>query len=322
MFMVTLRALLVAMLVAVVCVAVLLAGHSARATVRQNATAQTPPARFLLFTSQRSGSTWFCDVLARQPGVVCGAPNNNKRATLSVYVSELLIKYSFIRKNTSRVVTWKEFHGSLEHAFTLTAEALTQKGTEPKLAHGFKLMYDQVPDNLVEPFVAWLRENHVAVLHLVREALPLRISSMMQRMGEGWHSEDAQAAALSRQTHPLLDVGLDEILPKLITFKELNERWTRQLRLVDGVPYLYVPYESLTGPDVLRYLQASIGLLGPAGVHLDLRSLSSRGVLQQLHRSSCRDRLSQQLYAAMDAEPFLAASMAVCRILDARPPEL
>ena len=108
---------------------------------------------------------------------MCGAPSNNKRATLSVHVSEPLIKYSFTRKNRSRVVTWKEFHGSLEHAFTLTAEALNKKGTEPKLAPGFKLMYDQVQDNLVEPFVAWLRENHVAVLHLVREGLPLRISS-------------------------------------------------------------------------------------------------------------------------------------------------
>ena len=110
-------------------------------------------------------------------------------------------------------------------------------------------------------------------------------------------------------------LGWTKSYPNWITFKELNERWTRQLGLVDGVPYFHVPYESLTGPDLLRHLQASIGLLGPAGVHLDLRSLSSRGVLLQLHRSSCRDRLSQQLYAAMDAQPLLAASMAVCRTL-------
>ena len=153
-----------------------------------------------------------------------------------------------VRASHKLQLRWQEHIPRGHVEVTLTAEALTQKGTEPKLAHG----------NLMKPFVAWLHENHVAVPHFVREALPLRISSMMQRTGGWMRSEDAQVAALSRQTQPLLDVGLDEILPKLITCKELNERWTRRLRLVDAVPYLHVPYESLICPDVLRHLQACI----------------------------------------------------------------
>ena len=222
------RHLLVVMLVAMACVTVYLAGPSLHVRLVPQQVLQRvavkPPARFLLFTSQRSGSTWFFDVLSRQPGVVCGATRNEK-AKLSVLVSELLIQYSVSRRNKSRVVMWKEFQESLENAFMATAYTLAKKGTEPRLAHGFKLMYNQVPDNLVEPFIAWLRENNVAVLHLVREALPLRISSMMlNRHGQPAHEENADSAALSRNTHPLLDVGLGAILPRRTSFRELNER--------------------------------------------------------------------------------------------------
>ena len=58
--------------------------------------------RYLLFTTQRSGSTWFCDVLARQPGVQCGVevPGDGKLGQPS-RVSEMMIKYSYMK---SRVV--------------------------------------------------------------------------------------------------------------------------------------------------------------------------------------------------------------------------
>ena len=32
---------------------------------------------FLLLTTQRSGSTWACQLLSAQPGITCGMPNNS-----------------------------------------------------------------------------------------------------------------------------------------------------------------------------------------------------------------------------------------------------
>ena len=50
----------------------------------------------LLFTTQRSGSTWFCDVLARQPGVECGVEGPGELGHPS-RESELMIKYSHMK---------------------------------------------------------------------------------------------------------------------------------------------------------------------------------------------------------------------------------
>ena len=52
--------------------------------------------RFLLFTTQRSGSTWFCDVLARQPGVQCGVEGGGGQGQPS-RISEMMIKYSYMK---------------------------------------------------------------------------------------------------------------------------------------------------------------------------------------------------------------------------------
>ena len=59
--------------------------------------------RFLLFTTQRSGSTWFCDVLARQPGVQCGVADRlaeqhvEKLGAGPAWESEMMIKYSHMK---------------------------------------------------------------------------------------------------------------------------------------------------------------------------------------------------------------------------------
>ena len=57
---------------------------------------QARAGRYLLFTTQRSGSTWFCDVLARQPGVECGVEGPGELGHPS-RESELMIKYSHMK---------------------------------------------------------------------------------------------------------------------------------------------------------------------------------------------------------------------------------
>ena len=57
------------------------------------------PSKYLLFTTQRSGSSWFCEVLSHQAGISCGIhPTKN---------SEMLIHYSYIKGVDVAWQKWK-----------------------------------------------------------------------------------------------------------------------------------------------------------------------------------------------------------------------
>ena len=107
-------------------------------------------AKYLLFTTQRSGSTWFCDVLARQPGVECGLelPPKNVAIGYPTRKSEMMISYSFMKKRVVRGynygnITWAQWRADCEAQFAALSAAHTAAG-DAKMALGFKLMYDQV----------------------------------------------------------------------------------------------------------------------------------------------------------------------------------
>ena len=118
--------------------------------------------RYLLFTTQRSGSTWFCDVLARQPGVQCGveSPGDGKLGQPS-RVSEMMIKYSYMK---SRVVEGYNYSTVPWAKWRADSEAQWARLTASHERHeipaiGYKLMYDQVPPRLVNEFIKYVVEE-------------------------------------------------------------------------------------------------------------------------------------------------------------------
>lgn len=97
------------------------------------------PVEFILFTTQRSGSTWTCDILRHIPGIKCGVEQPAGVSTSTpdkpLSVSELMIRYSYMKKRavgnqyfTYANVTfeaWREdFNAALEK---LRAEAAVCK---------------------------------------------------------------------------------------------------------------------------------------------------------------------------------------------------
>ena len=134
---------------------------------------QTRAGRYLLFTTQRSGSTWFCDVLARQPGVQCGVevPGDGKLGQPS-RVSEMMIKYSYMKSRVVEgynysTVPWAKWRADSEAQW-----ARLKRHETPVI--GYKLMYDQVPPRLVNEFIKYVVEGNISVVHLEREAVLLQ----------------------------------------------------------------------------------------------------------------------------------------------------
>ena len=133
--------------------------------------------RFLLFTTQRSGSTWFCDVLARQPGVQCGVEGGGGQGQPS-RISEMMIKYSYMKKGVVEgynysTVPWAKWRADSEAQWArLTASH--ERHEIPAI--GYKLMYDQVPPRLVSEFIKYVVEGNISVVHLEREAVLLQVA--------------------------------------------------------------------------------------------------------------------------------------------------
>ena len=139
---------------------------------------------FLLLTTQRSGSTWLCQVLTAQPGVTCGSGTAQGRALLpGVPNAELLIEFSYMGyRRRLHTVTWEQWERRADSAFSAVARDCANSTV--RAAAGYKLMYDQVPRQLSgsgdAPFFDWLRRRGISVVHLERGAKILSIASGSQ----------------------------------------------------------------------------------------------------------------------------------------------
>ena len=112
------------------------------------------PRPFLVFTTQRSGSAWTMDLLGTQKSI--GTPPEHSESMLPTHRAN---------KEQWQSFKWEAWRDVAERAFVnVTAR------NPAALAVGWKLMYDQVPAPLIGPFVEWVRNNSIRVVHLVREA--------------------------------------------------------------------------------------------------------------------------------------------------------
>mmetsp|Transcript_10714 Transcript_10714/g.29387 ORF Transcript_10714/g.29387 Transcript_10714/m.29387 type:complete len:317 (+) Transcript_10714:416-1366(+) len=140
--------------------------------------------RAIILTSQQSGSTWLASSLNRHSRVV--------------FADENLIKYHRVQW-----VAWEEYKKNIEHAFPPLLPGVD--------VIGFKLMYSQIPGNIVRNFGRWLLDTNITIIHLVREATIMRLASNRQfveavRKGtyQGWERP------LKEPAMPLL-IGVDEL---------------------------------------------------------------------------------------------------------------
>ena len=117
---------------------------------------------------------WSCEALGRQREVYCPE------------MSELLIEFSRKPYRNVSADSAEEWTRAADAAFARVCSSAKQQG---KQIAGFKLMYDQVKgpfqrmDNVTLPdawFKNYLLKSRIRIIHLVREAVILRLASNFQ----------------------------------------------------------------------------------------------------------------------------------------------
>jgi len=284
---------------------------------------QARAGRYLLFTTQRSGSTWFCDVLARQPGVQCGVERGPGGQGQPSRVSEMMIKYSYMRTRLVEgydysTVPWAKWRADSEAQWA----RLTASHTHEIPAIGYKLMYDQVPPRLVNEFIKYVVEENISVVHLEREAVLLQVASHHQTKTGMMHDTNASSAAATRASTPPLAIPFATAEREIRAKLAKHRAWTDRLRYTPGVRYYHVAYEQLTGAAAENYLRSVVAFVLDKGVDIDLSSLSMASELNMLHEASCRKRVAPWLYAlvrkAFGGPNSPSSVIGACDMLDAR----
>ena len=138
--------------------------------------ALSAPRPFLVFTTQRSGSQWTMDLLGSQEGI--GTPADGGAQ------SEMMLPTHRANAERWKSFKWQAWRDEAERAF-----ANVSARNPAALAVGWKLMHNQVPAPLIGPFVQWVRNNSIRVVHLVREASLLQyLSSAEARRTNVYHA--------------------------------------------------------------------------------------------------------------------------------------
>ena len=148
------------------------------------------PRPFLVFTTQRSGSQWTMDLLGSQEGI--GTPADGGEH------SESMLPTHRANAQHWKSFKWQAWRDEAERAF-----ANVSARHPAALAVGWKLMYNHVPAQLTGPFVEWVRNSSIRVVHLVREASLLQhLSSDEARRTNVYHARSGgdQTAAAAAAT--------------------------------------------------------------------------------------------------------------------------
>lgn len=245
--------------------------------------------KFVILTSQRSGSTWACELLDLQSPITCGG---GRSFSASVRVSEPM---------TANHKTWESYENKMNESFGIVARRQSCGTSTGRQAAGFKLMYNEIPSEfrksgqLLEYFV----KNDVAVIHLVRDAKVLRIASestMEEERGKMKtplpHTLDESEAKLIAESTPLFE--WDEKTMYTIKFEEKRDlQWEMLVKYVPNTKYHKLTYEQLLTKDNLASEVSQ--LLSFLNLNQDDSEKSHPNLnseLQRLHKGTCSGRVA------------------------------
>lgn len=269
--------------------------------------------RFLVLTTQHSGSSWLTDQLNAQPGVTC--------------LRELLedLDYNRLPRNDSHVLapSWTEWQARAEAAFQRTHAAHSKSAGERPVAIGFKLMYSQIWDSRshltkgTKPdswgrnarFVAWLRAHNIRVLHLVRGATLLRDNDLHEEKRDAARLAAAGAAVGRRRAESVQSLEELSLLqavfrPMRYSAKELTRAvatmeapvlYWRELLAATSTDHHVLLYESLLGASRGPSFASAVAYVGgPRDARLfDAREAVANGskVNLRVHPMTCEERI-------------------------------
>ena len=283
----------------------------------------TPPCqqKYLLITTQRSGSTWTCNVFDKQDNITCGGSVKHQR-NVTWYEG---MKFSEMLMSHPKWDSWEEAQKFIDDAFDEVCE------NAPSIAIGFKVMYDQIPEQFVRDgqFEQYLRENNIAVIHLVREAKILKIASLHDK--EYLKASGIKAGPTGNNDHATNQRKVDDsvIIPKMpwkvkvkemLRLEEESNNWQKSIHFMTSVRSFYLSYEHLLSEDSMEdnIAQVVSFLLMPSSVlfHEGLRPVNKNSDLLQLHSPRCSDRIENYAEFIANARVKNSRSAAACIMLE------
>ena len=243
--------------------------------------------KFVLLTTQRSGSTWFCNLLDQMEELSCGG-----KSVGGIHTSELLIHYSFLNRSALTAVSWLTYQKNFDDAFAEVCQF------NPAEAIGFKLMYDQVPPHFFDDgnMAGYFRRNNVSVLHLVREAKILKLASQynnrqQKKIFGSMHTANATIAEKFRITAQKMPWD-NHTVDVMLELEKFSQDIQKKIHFMPLVPDFYFTYESLLHEKerLSQIHQVSYFLTGNARTK-NVQIEKTESMLEKLHESICSDRI-------------------------------
>ena len=285
--------------------------------------------KYILLSTQRSGSTWVSKLLDMQDTIALGRDLGGPMGTETELMLAAFQQWRKVRQ--WETLKWEEYQQTLDTIF----EGLCREN--PTVSIGFKLMYDQIPRRFIwedsNEFESYVQENNISVLHLVREAHILKLASDYSNKVQKptYHTTNASKALALRKTPKMPWDG--KTIKKVLKQEKLAQVWQQKFHFMASVPYHYLSYENLLNAhDRHHYLSQAIDFLTPTLVEKNesghITSMSTMGhtlrwdadPLLQLHESKCSDRI--QNYDEFRKHPDLQGSrtIAACDLIDKNVP--
>ncbi|MDY7038162.1 MAG: sulfotransferase [Thermodesulfobacteriota bacterium] len=203
--------------------------------------------KFIILTTQRTGSTWLVDMLNSHPEIITFSELflENAWRDNPTWAGErhILMRKAYFRKNKGMLKRLRPFSSFkyLQYVYSLKDSAN---------AIGFKLMYNQLwhfPEILL-----YLHFNRIYIVHLIRSnLLDVIVSKRAAFIRHSCHSFDKVAQ---------VRVTLDTFnLVKILKWSDRKIGFAKRLFASSRLPYLEVEYEELRSKpsklhDLLRFV--------------------------------------------------------------------
>ena len=212
----------------------------------------------ILLTSPISGSEFTVDQLDRIPGVeFSGEEGFVKYTTMGVRERDKYLN-----------LTWETYLRGMLSAFPTPKEDTKYIGV--------KIMYNQIPPQLMKKFARWLNEEQATVIHLRRLTAAIQLESQVSKI---------QRVILSKGTDPYIDhchigTGCNRTKTAKVVFgNNTCPNWELQIHTIEEnqeyfsdflrvhasmATTLEVIYEDLSGPYQDKHLDALAAFMGAA----------------------------------------------------------
>jgi len=262
--------------------------------------------KYILLTTQKSGSTWFCSVLHQQSGISCGG----RPSPYDTPESEPVIKYSKLsRRGTIGNVTWQQYQKDLDKAFAEVCEY------NPATSIGFKVMYNQIPPQFIEDgrLQTYLGDNGVGIIHLVREAKILNLASAHDARERGKVHHTTNKSEI-RETSSLK--WNEKVIEHMLELEKLSIEWQDKIhKMTPLVPNFYVSYEYLLGEENRKQVVAQVVSFASGSFDPDITV--AEGTLLKQSSSSCSSRIANYTEFRAHDKVISSRSAVACDLIEA-----